>query len=175
MVDDVVNMMKILMKFVWKSCFFSVQKCWNHTINMTFWKLKKKKEFLQKSTTFRPQKVHCLVHNDQKYKLNGTIRLENMTPNILEKRGKFRQKIHNFTTKIQFYKLEWWFGNSWKYTKSHSKWHQKFSNIFFQKHDFYEFKLPNRMTQKYLIMMKFMDFRKKVPLWFLKNDTHHFS
>ena len=127
-------------------------------------KIEEKKEFLQKSTTFRPQKVHCLVHNVQKYKLNGTIRLENMTPKILEKRGKCCQKnkdFHDINRILQVRMMVWKFMKI--YEKSF-KMTSKFSNIFLQKQDFYEIKLPNRMTQKYLIMMKFMDFRKGVPL-----------
>ena len=69
-------------------------------------KIEGKIESLQKSSTFRPQKVHCLVHDVQKYKLNGTIRLENMTPNILEKKREISSKNTQFHDKIQFYKLE---------------------------------------------------------------------
>ena len=115
-----------------KRLFFSVQKFWNHTINITFWKWTKKIEFLQKITTFRPHKVQCLVHTVQKYKLNGTLRLENMTRKILEKKGIFSPKMSIFTTKIQIYKLEWWFGNSWKSRKIHPKWQQN-SGIFSSK------------------------------------------
>ncbi len=129
----------------------------------------------QENNHISTEKFHCLVHIFQKDKVNDLSKWRNKTPKNVEKRRKNWQKMKISMTKIRIHKLKWSFGKLWKSRKIHPNWQTKFTSIFFQKRDFYWFKIPNRMTQKYLIMKKFMDFCKGVPLWFLKIGTQCFS